>query len=1023
MFADVVRSMDIAVAVGPERLREIMTHLVEHSALVVHRYGGTVNQFTGDGIMAVFGAPTALEDHAFRACLAALDVREEIRRLTAEVQARDGVSLQLRIGLNSGQVIAGEIGSGTVGYTTIGEQVGMAQRMESVAPPDGVMLSESTARLVEHSAELGDIEYVHIKGTDAPVPARRLLAAGAEHARPLRWEPTLVGRTREMNTVATLFDQSVNGESRVALVIGPPGIGKSRTANEAGKMAAVHGIPIYQTFSESHARDVPYRVAARLLRSMFGIRATAADAARARLRLRIATANANPDDLRLLDDLLGIGDPQFALPAITPDARQRRLSALLKAVVLERKTPAVYVIEDAHWIDEASESTLVDFVDAIRKTKSLVLITYRPEYHGALARVPGAVAIRLTPLSTAQTVALTAELLGTHPSVAELKARIADRAAGNPFFASEIVRDLAERGVLEGGRGGYLCCDESADISVPVTLQAAIAARVDRLGAAAKHALHAAAVIGTRFRVDLLNTVLDDNTRSDDAIAELLRGDFIDQVRFSPFAEYSFRHPLIRSVSYESQLRTGRAKLHQRVAVAIRQTNPDSADQNAALIAEHLEAAGDLRTAFDWHMRAGSWSTNRDRAAARTSWQRARQVACRLPPDEPERIRMHIASLTALCGTLWLTGGSVEEAGLEQLRELCAVSDDKTSLAIGMAGIVMTLTGHNRHREAAQLASELEALIELIGDHKATCGLLLAVSYAKSEVGEMGEALRLAERVIELADGGRAKGYMFMGSPLAGATRMRGLYRLCLGIKGWRSDADTAIAMAAPLYPTSHVAAIMYKYILSIPIGALRANSVALRETAEALHIAELAGDDFTLVQAQLARGLVLVHHDGLQREGIDLLSKARDAAVKQGFTMNALALVDPAIASEKARNGDLDGAIDLSRSAIVVMYDTGAVISLGVATKVLVESLVARGADGDLQEAQAAIDRLASVPHEPGLVLHELPLLWVRSRMAHVHGDHAASRQFMQDYLAKAATADFEPLVAAADAEDSPRQ
>ena len=244
MFADVVRSMDIASAVGAERLREIMTQLVERSALVVQRYGGTVNQFTGDGIMAVFGAPTALEDHAFRACLAALGVQEETRRLASEVQTLDGVSLQLRIGLNSGQVIAGEIGSGTVGYTTIGEQVGMAQRMESVAPPGGVVLSEATARLVENLAVLGESEYVRIKGADAAVLTRHLLAAGAEHTRPLRWEPTLIGRAREMNTVSVLLDQSINGEGCVAGVIGPPGIGKSRTANEVAKMAAARaGLP------------------------------------------------------------------------------------------------------------------------------------------------------------------------------------------------------------------------------------------------------------------------------------------------------------------------------------------------------------------------------------------------------------------------------------------------------------------------------------------------------------------------------------------------------------------------------------------------------------------------------------------------------------------------------------------------------------------------------------------------------------------------------------------------------------
>src|SRR5271155_1315148 len=178
MFADVVHSMDIAAAVGPERLREIMAELADLCAAVVQRYGGTVDKFTGDGIMAVFGAPVALEDHAIRACLAALGVHEEAKRLGVDVRDRDGVELQLRVGLNSGEVIAGEIGSGPFGYTAVGEQVGMAQRMESVAPPGGVMLSASTARLVEGATTLSEPELVQIKGADKPVPARRLLGMG-----------------------------------------------------------------------------------------------------------------------------------------------------------------------------------------------------------------------------------------------------------------------------------------------------------------------------------------------------------------------------------------------------------------------------------------------------------------------------------------------------------------------------------------------------------------------------------------------------------------------------------------------------------------------------------------------------------------------------------------------------------------------------------------------------------------------------------------------------------------------------
>src|SRR5208283_496282 len=201
LFADVVHSMDIATAVGAERLREIMAELLDRSTAVVKRYGGMVDKFTGDGIMAVFGAPVALEDHAVRACLAALGVQEEAKRLAVDVRERDGVDLQLRVGLNSGQVITGEIGSGALGYTAVGEQVGVAQRMESVAPPGGVMLSASTARLVGGAATLGEAELVQIKGADASVPARRLLDMDEQQRSIRRAESTLVGRRWEMSAV------------------------------------------------------------------------------------------------------------------------------------------------------------------------------------------------------------------------------------------------------------------------------------------------------------------------------------------------------------------------------------------------------------------------------------------------------------------------------------------------------------------------------------------------------------------------------------------------------------------------------------------------------------------------------------------------------------------------------------------------------------------------------------------------------------------------------------------------------
>ncbi len=1015
LFADVVGSLAIASAVGAERLREMMADVFGRATTITQRYGGTVDKFTGDGIMALFGAPVALEDHAFRACLAALDIQEQIAQLADEVQRRDGVVLRLRVGLNSGRVIAGKIGSGPTGYTAVGEQVVLAERMESVAAPGGVMLSESTARLVEHATMLGEPEWVQVKGAEEPLPARRLLGAAAERGQIGRREPTLVGRTWELNLLSGILDQAISGAGRVAGVVGPPGIGKSRIAREAMTLATGCGVEVFTVSCESHTREIPFHVVARLLRTVFGITDLDEHAGRARVRARIP--DANPEDLLLLDDLLGIGDPDVALPAITPDARRRRLAALLNAAALARTTPAQVVIEDVHWIDETTEAMLAEFVTVVPQSRSLVLITYRPEYRGALSRTPGAQTISLAPLNPAQTAALTTELLGPDPSVTGLAARIAERAAGNPFFAQEIVRDLAERGVLDGDRGAYMSRDDAADLSVPATLQATIAARVDRLGRRAKQFLYAASVIGARFRPELLAALLGDIEGSE-AIAELLQVELIDQVMFTPRAEYAFRHPLIRAVAYESQLKSGRSELHRRLAVAIEQQEPGSVDENAALIAENLEAAGDLRAAFGWHMRAGGWSAIRDIRAARTSWQRARQVADRLPADAPDRTSMRIAPRTLLCGTLWQVGGSVADTGFDELRELCTAADDKVSLAIGMTGFITSLSFHNRFREAARVASEHSDLLESIGDPTLTVALLFATIYAKCEAGEMIEALRLSDRLIELADGDPTKGNLIFGSPLSWAIAMRGHVKMCLGIQGWQDDAATSIAMAAPLDATSYVFALMWKYVASIPFGALPPDATAMHETAEALRIAESSGEDFVLGMGLLSRGLALVSRDGPQREaGLDLFTQARDAALTERFSLSALIIVEPEFAMEKARTGDLDGGIDMVRAVVDGAYESGDMIWRGRATEVLVQLLIRRGSVDDQHEAQGAMDRLVAVPTDPGFVLHELPLLRSQALLALARGDEDGHRNFSEQHRAMAAAAGYDAVTAAADA------
>ena len=551
------------------------------------RYGGTVDKFTGDGIMAVFGAPTTLEDHAFRACLAALDIQKDV-----------GTTLRLRIGLNSGQVIAGEIGSGKAGYTAIGQQVGMAQRMESVAPPGGVMLSESTARLVENAVVLGDLELVQIKGSDEPVHARRLLAIGED--RPSRrTESALVGRTWELNTITAILDEAVGGAGCVVTVVGPPGIGKSRLIREAAAVAAGRGVRGLQHVLRVTCTRYPVpRGGPIAARRQWGSTISTPP-----LPGHESVTNAampTPEDLVLLDDLLGIRDPADPLPDVAPDARRRRLTALINSAALAGSDPTVYVIEDVHWIDDASESLLADFLAVVPQIPALTLITYRPEYRGPLSRIPGAQTIALRPLSDAQAAALTTHLVGTDPLLDDLAVRVAERAGGNPFFAEEMVRDLAERGVLDGQPGSYTLRGDVDRVDVPATLHATIGARIDRLDSAAKRTLNAAALIGSRFDADLLSSLVDDPD-----VTPLIAAELVDQVGFGSLPQYAFRHPLIRAVANESQLKSDRAQLHRRLASIIEERDPGSADANAAMIAEHLEAAGDLHAAFEWHMRAG----------------------------------------------------------------------------------------------------------------------------------------------------------------------------------------------------------------------------------------------------------------------------------------------------------------------------------------------------------------------------------------------------------------------------------
>ncbi len=1006
LFADVVRSMDLASTLGPERLREVMGEVFDRCSQMVQRYGGTVDKFTGDGVMAVFGAPVALEDHAFRACLAALDIQAQIRPFAERLHTNDGIDLALRIGLNSGRVIVGGVRAADAGYTAIGAHVGMAQRMESAAPAGGVLLSESTARLVENIVELSEPEPVHLKGVEDPIPGWQLRSAAGAPNR-LGQEPTLVGRVWELNAVGALLDEAVSGSGALVSVTGPAGIGKSRLVREVTAIAATRGVQVYHASCESHTAELAFHAVTGLLRSVFGLDGLDDHDARSAVRAQLTDADAI--DIALLEDLLDIRDPATVPPDVVPDARRRRLAALLNSAALSRTDPGVLVVEDVHWIDPVSEAMLVEFAAILPQTPIMLIATYRNEYQGALATHPSGQKVALAPLRVEQAADLLDNLIGTHPSATEVKTRIARRAAGNPFFTQELVRDLAERSTFSGRPGSYVVQDDSIEIGVPPTVQAAIAARIDRLNPVAKRTLNAAAVLGARFDAAVLRRLLDDVDLDTPISAEL-----VDQVAYTPRAAYAFRHPLIRDVAYESQLAVDRAELHRRVARAIADDDTDSADRNAAEIADHLELAGDLVDAFDWHMRAGDWLATRDIEAARSSWRRARDVADSLAPEHENTVSMRMAARVPLVGTAWRVASPVAEAGYDELRKLAVESGDNTALAIAMFGQTAHLSMHYQFDAASRLGSELKALTRSIDDIDVIITATFVSMYGEYQSGRMDGLLNRAQRIIDLCAGDTDRGTRFTRSPLVPAITLRGIARSAMGIAGWREDLTETSRLAVGGEPAAVATALAYKHIFGLGGGLVIPDTAVVDETAGLLDVAERFGDDFALSTARLTHGFVLTFLDGsLRDEGYDLLEQACAAAAEDRFTTAA----EPTAGHRRARRlldtGDVAGALELARAKMEFGFAAGDMITLYPSTSIFVEALVLRCQDGDLEEAAVVIDRLAGISQ--GHTYQELPLLRMHALLADARGDRGRYRDLRDRYRNMATELGFQGHMAMA--------
>ena len=786
LFADVMGSMDMAEQTDPEEWRQIMQRFFSLLSDGVRRFEGTVDKFTGDGIMALFGAPIAHEDHAARACFAALRIGDLVSEYAGELRRAKGLNFTVRIGINSGEVVAGGIGEDEKPeYTAVGHTVGLAQRMEALAEPGKAYLTEHAAKLAEGYLELEDLGEFRVKGASRPLRVYELKGAGRARSRlDLSRERGLsrfVGRGDEMEALEQALERANQEKGAVIGVVAEPGIGKSRLCHEFAERCRADGLEVYEAQAQAHAVDIPFLPVLQMLRGYFGIEDRDPERiAREKIAGRLLLLDSGfSEDLPLVFDFLGVPDPDRPPPQVSAEARQRLLRGVIRRLyeVPGRDQVVVNVIEDLHWMDEGSETFLAEMIGAIEGTRTVAVVNFRPEYEAEWMSSPVYRRLALMPLGPDSTKALLADVAGADPSLDGLADLIHERTGGNPFFIEEVVRELVEAGNLEGERGAYVLARPVEETGVPATVQAILAARIDRL-AAAKSLLQDAAVIGKEVPEPALRMVsgLSDEEMGE-GLKELIGAGFLYEAEIYPERILAFSHPLTREVAYGSQLGEQRARAHAATAKAFIELNPDRHDELAALIAQHLEQGGEALEAARWNAKAAHWAGYSHPRDALRLWGRVTELTADLPESE-ETMTLGVFSRLLQLDYAWRLGmekGRVD-ALVEEAREIASKTGDLRSLAL-LQLLESARPGLDQAASDWTRASdEAIALADESGDDALRVAMRTAGSYSYLAAGEFARCERLNDEALEITAGDHSLGNgIVIGCPHAWALMAKGV--------------------------------------------------------------------------------------------------------------------------------------------------------------------------------------------------------------------------------------------------------
>jgi class 3 adenylate cyclase/tetratricopeptide (TPR) repeat protein len=1003
--------MELMEDLDPEEARAVVDPALKLMIDAVQRYDGYIVQSTGDGIFALFGAPVAHEDHPNRALYAALRMQEELRRYSDKLLAEGRAPLEIRVGVNTGEVVVRSLttGSGKTEYTPIGHTTNLASRMEAVAATGSIAITEHTRRLVEGYFALNSRGPTKVKGVTEPVNVYEVMGPG-----PLRTKldvsrargfSRFVGRESDMQALDAALEQAQAGNGQVVGIVAEAGTGKSRLCFEFLERCRARGINVLTGRAVAHGKNIPYLPMLEVFRGYYAIsESDSAQAVREKIAGRLLLTHESLRELLpVVFEFFGVTDPEHAPPRMDPEAKLRQLFAVLRKEMREGKAAnrLVTLVEDLHWMDAGSEAFLEQWVDAIAGSRSLLIVNFRPEYHPTWTAKSYYRQIPLAPLGPEAVRAMLVDLLGNDASIEGLAKSIYARTAGNPFFTEEAVQSLIESGVLEGTRGSYRLVKPIEQLEVPPTVQALLAARIDRLGEREKFVLQSAAVIGREFSEPILRRVINEISHSPLSEIELglaLRAlkdsDFILEQSLYPVPEYSFKHPLTEEVALNAQLKERRRRVHAAAAAALEEAHAGRLDESAALLAHHHEEAGDALAAARWHRRAAEWAGITSAAEGLRHWERVRSLL-RTIPHSSETVLLGATACLRSVGLCWRLGMPTSDATaiFEEGRQFAEESRDKRTLAAlhGMYAAFLGDAGGDsdewvrNSREATRLADQTEDQGLQLAAH---IWLVVACLFA----GRLAEGIKVCDTARERLPADPVLGAEFTGfSPFLGILCFQAWLLCELG----RLNEATAVCEQAESLARAHGDNEVFLLLQTprIELGIIFANSAAARDHARrALEAAEKVAYPSARNAALSALGTA--HRLNMEwDEAVAVLQEAVSTAV-DGVNRSHEDWYRAELAEALLGRGELDRAEREAQAAITIAHARHSRCHEIRANLALAHTQLRRADSEALAHVEQALLRAKELIDETGARAFQPEVHECRAQLARLRRDAPAARR-----------------------------